>query len=84
MYFPPTVVPQPVYSNMAEICGSLSPIYRQVPGESKAAVDQARPGGPMTSGGKGPASTPSPEAKSASEGEGRVRFSVHGGMVEPL
>ncbi|XP_050718409.1 protein MTSS 2-like isoform X3 [Eriocheir sinensis] len=64
---PDMIVPQPVYSNMAEICGSVSPNYRQVASESKAVVEQERPGGPMTPGGKGPASTPSPEAKSASE-----------------
>lgn len=77
-------MPQPVYSNMAEICGSVSPNYRPVISESKAVVEQERPGGPMTPGGKGLASTPSPEAKSASEGEGRVRFTVHGVMVELL
>lgn len=66
-------MPQPVYSNMAEICGSMSSSnYRQV-GSGTETVGHERPSGPLTPGSKGPVSTPSPEVKSASEGKGMIQ-----------
>lgn len=67
--FPHPVVPQPVYSNMAEICGSVgSGSYMQVSSGSEA-VEPERPTSSLTAGNKGPVSTPSPESKSSSEGK---------------
>ncbi|KAK8398390.1 hypothetical protein O3P69_003941 [Scylla paramamosain] len=69
---PDMIVPQPVYSNMAEICGSVgSGSYMQLSSGSEA-VEPERPSGPLAAGNKGPVSTPSPESKASSEGVGSM------------
>ncbi|MPC26474.1 Metastasis suppressor protein 1 [Portunus trituberculatus] len=69
---PDMIVPQPVYSNMAEICGSVgSGGYMQVSSGSEA-VEPERPSGAVATPNKGPVSAPSPELKASSEGVGSM------------
>ncbi|KAG0724874.1 Metastasis suppressor protein 1 [Chionoecetes opilio] len=65
---PDMIVPQPVYSNMAEICSNVSSGNYMQHGSGSEAKEPERPSVCVAAGSKGPVSTPSPEMTSASEG----------------
>ena len=63
-------MPQPVYSNMAEICGSGN--YMQIESGSEV-MEPERPSSALGVGSKGPVSTP-PEMISVSEGKVKMMY----------